>query len=318
MSDFKCEMCGGTVEFKDGDNVGICSSCGARQTLQNPENTTAPSPVSSCKKIDKKIIALIIAVAVIIALAAALIVISGKSKQQPQPQSQASDVSVSDVTEKNGGSAEESTVKTDDIIVEPTDADWQKLPQMFEGMILSPIESFDCEKNTAAEAVSIFYNYANIPLYETFFSDAEKFFDETYSSPAADPKGLFKAGYYSYSVDELNWMIKNILNVDPTDLNEAYSSGEDVSWLYKDNGRYYVNFNIFGEETGIEYKEISKKEIGDKKYEVTYEIYGVDYYSETPQKWYVGRNTLTVALKRADNRQFWSIYKMDYKFEPQY
>ena len=33
MSVFKCKMCGGTIEFEQGASVGVCDSCGTRQTL---------------------------------------------------------------------------------------------------------------------------------------------------------------------------------------------------------------------------------------------------------------------------------------------
>lgn len=33
MAVFKCKMCGGTIEFAPGDSVGICDSCGTKQTL---------------------------------------------------------------------------------------------------------------------------------------------------------------------------------------------------------------------------------------------------------------------------------------------
>ncbi len=33
MSVFKCKMCGGTIDFNPGDTVGICDSCGTKQTL---------------------------------------------------------------------------------------------------------------------------------------------------------------------------------------------------------------------------------------------------------------------------------------------
>lgn len=33
MAVFKCKMCGGTIEFNNGDTVGICDSCGTKQTL---------------------------------------------------------------------------------------------------------------------------------------------------------------------------------------------------------------------------------------------------------------------------------------------
>lgn len=35
MAVFKCKMCGGTIEFNQGDTVGICDSCGTKQTLPN-------------------------------------------------------------------------------------------------------------------------------------------------------------------------------------------------------------------------------------------------------------------------------------------
>ena len=33
MAIFKCKMCGGTIEFEQGASVGICDSCGTKQTL---------------------------------------------------------------------------------------------------------------------------------------------------------------------------------------------------------------------------------------------------------------------------------------------
>ena len=33
MATFKCKMCGGTVEFEPGATVGVCDSCGTKQTL---------------------------------------------------------------------------------------------------------------------------------------------------------------------------------------------------------------------------------------------------------------------------------------------
>lgn len=35
MAVFKCKMCGGTIEFSQGDTIGICDSCGTKQTLPN-------------------------------------------------------------------------------------------------------------------------------------------------------------------------------------------------------------------------------------------------------------------------------------------
>ena len=41
MAVFKCKMCGGTIEFKPGDTVGVCDSCGTKQTLASIINEDA-------------------------------------------------------------------------------------------------------------------------------------------------------------------------------------------------------------------------------------------------------------------------------------
>lgn len=33
MAVFKCKMCGGTINFNEGDTVGVCDHCGTKQTL---------------------------------------------------------------------------------------------------------------------------------------------------------------------------------------------------------------------------------------------------------------------------------------------
>ena len=33
MAAFKCKMCGGTIEFEPGASIGVCDSCGTKQTL---------------------------------------------------------------------------------------------------------------------------------------------------------------------------------------------------------------------------------------------------------------------------------------------
>lgn len=38
MAIFKCKMCGGNIEFNPGDTIGICDSCGSKQTLPNSYN----------------------------------------------------------------------------------------------------------------------------------------------------------------------------------------------------------------------------------------------------------------------------------------
>ena len=41
MAVFKCKMCGGTIEFEPGASVGICDSCGTKQTLPRLDDRRA-------------------------------------------------------------------------------------------------------------------------------------------------------------------------------------------------------------------------------------------------------------------------------------
>ena len=41
MAIFKCKMCGGTIEFEEGATVGVCDSCGTKQTLPKTNDEVA-------------------------------------------------------------------------------------------------------------------------------------------------------------------------------------------------------------------------------------------------------------------------------------
>ena len=35
---YQCKMCGGTLEIKNNDTVGVCEYCGTKQTLPRLDN----------------------------------------------------------------------------------------------------------------------------------------------------------------------------------------------------------------------------------------------------------------------------------------
>ncbi len=43
MAIFKCKMCGGTIEFNEGDTIGVCDSCGTKQTLPKASDEAVSS-----------------------------------------------------------------------------------------------------------------------------------------------------------------------------------------------------------------------------------------------------------------------------------
>ena len=50
MAIFKCKMCGGTIEFNPGDTVGICDSCGTKQTLPRLDDDKKANLYDRAKK----------------------------------------------------------------------------------------------------------------------------------------------------------------------------------------------------------------------------------------------------------------------------
>lgn len=61
MAVLKCKMCGGSIRFAEGETIGVCDSCGTRQTLSEPKNVrNIKGSISEKKerKADKKVDAL--------------------------------------------------------------------------------------------------------------------------------------------------------------------------------------------------------------------------------------------------------------------
>ena len=82
MSIFKCKMCGGTIKFEPGAAVGVCDSCGTKQTLPQPDgdrrandraNHVFPAREKAAKK-RKRIIA--VTASIVIALIAFAILLT--------------------------------------------------------------------------------------------------------------------------------------------------------------------------------------------------------------------------------------------------
>ncbi len=54
MSSFICKMCGGTIEYNPGDSVGICGSCGTKQTLLRPDDVSEQAARQSADDIKRQ------------------------------------------------------------------------------------------------------------------------------------------------------------------------------------------------------------------------------------------------------------------------
>lgn len=45
MSTFKCKKCGGTIQFNPGDTIGVCDTCGMKQTLSELDFNNKANPL---------------------------------------------------------------------------------------------------------------------------------------------------------------------------------------------------------------------------------------------------------------------------------
>lgn len=188
-------------------------------------------------------------------------------------------------------------------IVEPTDADWESLQS---NLYVIVNDDFDCETATAQDALLAMYNQCGgFPIYREIFDDEESFYttDENYKG---DPENKFSAGasygFRKYSVEKVNWILENALNVKA----ETFSTLKynDKIAIYEKDGYYYTNIcaKDYGYNLAFSIYIDQKERIKDNMFNVTASGC-VGSFDPTHTF------TATVAAKDIDGKHFWSIYK---------
>ncbi|MBE6782388.1 MAG: zinc ribbon domain-containing protein [Ruminococcaceae bacterium] len=207
-----------------------------------------------------------------------------------------------------------------DYIVEPTEEDWEMLGDFITQTQYSSFthgtSTFDSYYHlTDSDAVSRAYNFLSgfcgiSQVYSYLFDfdciDSFVWKSGVYETP--DPLDKFNdlPVYYRYSAEEIDWIIKNVFNVEPD--RAIYS--DDFSYYYSDE-YFYIGGGYAG-DIGYTYKAENITALDDGKYEV--QIYG--YIDEELSNAYGTTSDFkivaTVALKEIDNKRFWSFYSFDW------
>ena len=259
-------------------------------------------PIDKIKKLSKKnkIIFSVIASVLVVAIIVGVVVIP-KVKKDP---SENSSTKISTDSSKNGAASDSENDLTN--IVEPSDLDWESLRVV---LLRNVFSEYDCKKATAEDAMRALYDECMVfPMYSQVFDDEEGFFihEENYKK---DPKGIFTydftKGYRKYSVENFNWILEHIMNVEPKTVSELKINGKVVA--YEKDGYYYGV--ITSKETmspNLTIEINSEKQLVGGKIEITAsgstELRAYDI-------------TATVAAKDVDEKHFWSIYKWSCRTE---
>lgn len=205
--------------------------------------------------------------------------------------------------------------ESDKNIVEPSDVDWDNLNDILLFSLSQANEPYDCNKSDSADALNLIYNGMGfLSFYDEYYNDVtgHVYSEENY---VKDPKGIFELGYAKYPVENVNWILKNIMNIEPETVPEIKYEDSGVV-LYAQDGFYYAGCQYLGDEYFVVPSNIIKKQLVGGKYEISLNICSSDEMGQ-PQN-YIGNVKATVAAKEVDGRHFWSIYSynktIDYNY----
>ena len=206
-------------------------------------------------------------------------------------------------------------------IVEPTEDDWVVLGDLitytqfstfYRGYSISE-DFFDVDSsdapNRAYNFISGFCGISQIYSFIFDFNTIDEFVADANYQKTPDPLGKFDdlPVYYRYSAEEIDWIIKNVFNVEP---DRTIYSDEFLYYYYDEF--FYIGGGYTG-DMGYDFEVENIKDLGDGKYEVDLLGYTDDQYME-----YYGDKSdykivATVSLKEVDGKRFWSVYKFDHQ-----
>ena len=123
-----------------------------------------------------------------------------------------------------------------------------------------------------------------------------------YSNPVADPKNRFSYGYYKYDGEGLDWILKNIYNVDEKEITDLHKKDADTHYYY--NQDYYIWMGGVGGGYGSYLDDI--EDLGGV-YQITYHQITIP---DGPGHFLYDKKYALVAYKKIEGKGYWSLYKV--------
>ena len=187
----------------------------------------------------------------------------------------------------------------------PTEEDWKNLDHLFE-ILMDLEDNYNCETATTKDIINQIYDgIGNLSPYEYLSNDSV---ETVYNSK--DPLGVFKDaehGFSSISIEKVNWIAKNVFNIEPEIINEL--KYRDNIYMYSYNGRYYINTCFgYGLEDWYSLNINSYNKSDDGKYRIICDkIHSFGYDGEFKTE----KVCVAAALKNINGEHVWSIYSID-------
>ena len=129
--------------------------------------------------------------------------------------------------------------------------------------------------------------------------------DYDYSSREADPKNLFNYAYYRFDGEGLDWVFKNIYNIDEKEISELHNNKGGSIYYY--NQDYFTGMGGVGGGFGVYLDDI--EDLGG--------VYQISYHQITvpdgPEVLQYDKKYALVAYKKIEGKGYWSLYKVSDK-----
>ena len=180
----------------------------------------------------------------------------------------------------------------------------------------------DTYSPTDPEANKIAGNALTNLFYPVYFDCIEKYGWETpenvMHTEESDPEQIYSKdfiGHTKYPAENMNWLIRNMFNVEPKDTESYYTVDMDdgttytgCSW-YVDGDYYYTYFDYVDVDPSYSCKIISRAQTDTNKLMLTLAVHSFSIY-DYPEKengTEVGVFELTAGVKEVDGKRVWSI-----------
>ena len=162
-------------------------------------------------------------------------------------------------------------------------------------------ETYDYRTITSGDIDPVFFLYVMNELrkYPGKIWERDSY---DYNSRVADPKNLFNYAYYRLDGDGLDWVFKNIYNIDEKQIQELHK--KEGEYIYYYNQDYYTIIRGVGGGYGAYLDDI--EDLGGV-YQITYHQITVP---DGPTVLQYDRKYALMAYKKIDGVYYWSLYRV--------
>ena len=285
-----CKNCGKQI----ADDAKFCPECGtSNETATSVVTENTEKAIDQKKKVSAKIIVAVVLVAVLLIGVICAVAFSSKNKDEG--------------ANKDDGA-------TDITYLEASDEDFGLLCDLFAEMQCFA-DSYSYEDNDAnyiaVNAVTdISSKFYSVCCEKYGLNDKELFWNSESESDPEKQYTVADEGYAKYSVEDVDWIVKNIFNVEPEKdryIADPYNTGEEYCFWYKNEDSYYSPLYIYGGGPSYDAVVSGCELLSDGKYSVGITVNETEF----DESYIVGQFEIVAGLVEVDSKRVWSFEKWE-------